>query len=125
MDLSDYIKPAPADNTPRYTDLGHSYQDRYQYAHTTQDSGLWLELFWLAHDVDRYLAEKLEYIRAVGAYLVLDQQWGFAIKPIVGPAGWDSLIHYNTERQWLVPHTQTMIRALAELRRRYDAKTTF
>lgn len=123
MELYDFIKPNPQAPAQLFTELGHSYQDRYPVL--TPDSSLWLSLFWLTDPIDRTLAEKLEYIRAVGALLVIDQQFGFKIQPIVGKNGWDSMEHYNQERQYLVPHMQTMLQVLGELRRRYDSGRLF
>jgi len=120
MALYDHIKPSlpPMPPLPG-SDMGVVYQDRYNYS--PNDSRLWLELFLIADKADRTLAEKLEYIRTTGAVLILDQQYGFKIQPIIGVNGWESINQYNQEREYLVDHMQTMIQSLGELRRRYDS----
>lgn len=125
MELYDYIMQPETVSRPDRQQfnhahpLGHYYQDRYPYQ--TPDTNLWLALFWMVDPVDRRLAEVLEYIRAVGAYLTPDPQYGYRIQPIIGPNGWASMNEYNQEREYLMPHIQTMLQALGDLRRRYDA----
>jgi len=124
MELYDYIqipKPIP----PLFgADMGQLYQDRY-YQHSPNDSRLWLELFAISDSADRILTEKLEYIRTTGAVLILDQQCGFRINPVIGVNGWESINQYNQERQYLMQHMQAMIQSLGELRRRYDSGKIF
>jgi len=124
MELYDYIqmpKPIPS---LFGADMGQSYQDKY-YQHSPKDSRLWLELFAIADKVDRTLSEKLEYIRNTGAVLLIDQQYGFKIQPVIGFNGWQSIEQYNQEREYLMVHMQTMLQSLGELRCRYDNGKTF
>lgn len=143
MELYDYIMQPETVNRqerPQFNHthpLGHYYQDRYPFP--TPDTNLWLALFWIIDPIDRRLAEILEYLRAVGAYLVPDQQYGYRIQPIVGPKGWSPHCGkvdpsknqepcdycqnkcYERERQYMMPHINTILQALGDLRRRYDA----
>jgi len=120
MEIYDYVKPLPPPIPPLFgSDMGQSYRDKY-YQYSPNDSRLWLELFLITDNADRTLGEKLEYIRNTGAILVLDQQYGFKIQPVIGFNGWESIEQYNQERQYLMGHMQTMIQSLGELRRRYD-----
>ncbi len=94
------------------------------YPHSPQDSNLWLELFILADKVSHELTVRLEWLRAVGANLVFDQQYGFRIVPIIDPAGmngWHSQQQYDAEKICLEPFFREVIEALKELRRRYNA----
>ena len=125
MEIYDYVKPPLPPIPPVFgSDMGKSYQDRY-YQHSPNDSRLWLELFAISDKADRTLTEKLEYIRTVGTVLVLDQQYGFKIQPVVGVNGWESIEQYTPERHYLMQHMQTMLQSLGELRRRYDSGKTF
>lgn len=124
MELYDYVKPSLSPIPPLLgADMGKSYQDKYQYS--PNDSRLWLELFAISDKEDRTLTEKLEYIRTTGALLLLDQQYGFKIQPVIGVNGWESINQYNQERQYLIEHMQTMIHSLGELRHRYDSGKIF
>lgn len=124
MELYDYIQipkllsPIP----PLFgSDMGQYYQDKY-YRYSPNDSRLWLELFIITDKLaGRELTVQLEIIRNTGAVLVLDQQHGFRINPVIGINGWESIEQYNQERQYLIDHMQTMIQSLGELRRRYDS----
>lgn len=100
---------------------GIIHQDLYPYS--PSDSSLWLELFIIADQVDHEFTVRLEWLRAVGANLILDQQFGFRITPIIDPTGvngWTSQEHYDTEKVCLEPHINQVVEALRELRRRYD-----
>ena len=125
MEIYDYVKPPLPPIPPLFgSDMGKSYQDRY-YQYSPNDSRLWLELFAISDNHNRQVAQQLEIIRATGAWLILDQQYGFKIQPVIGVNGWESIEQYNQERQYLMQHMQVMIQSLGELRRRYDSGKTF
>ncbi len=116
--------PVPQAAQPALFDKfgGVVHQDLYPYS--PQDSSLWLELFIMADKVSHELTVRLEWLRAVGANLVFDQQYGFRIVPIIDPAGmngWHSQQQYDAEKICLEPFFKEVIEALKELRRRYDA----
>lgn len=123
MALYDYVKPSLPPILPLFgSDMGVIYQDRYNYP--SNDSKLWLELFIITDKANRNLAEQLDIIRATGATLELNQQYGFIIKPIIdfeGIIGWQNAEQYQRERERLVPHSDILIQSLGELRRRYDS----
>lgn len=123
MELYEHIKPPPQTDKPLYTTFGgHTYAD--MYPHSPNDSPLWLELFMLAAKVDVNLAKQFEIIRTTGAWLLLDQQYGFRIQPIIDPKGangWTTMEQYNAERRYLMPYMNNVVEALRELRRRFDA----
>ncbi|MBU2703898.1 hypothetical protein Ga0466249_005048 [Sporomusaceae bacterium BoRhaA] len=121
MELYDYIQQSI--QPPLENSLGRVYQD--QYPELTNDSRLWLELFMITDSPDHRLSDQLMIIRATGAILVPDQQWGYVIQPVIdstGQKGWQSQQQYEQERQYLVPYTQTLITALMDLRRGYEQK---
>lgn len=126
MEIYDYIqmpKPSlpPIPPMPG-SDMGVIYQDRYNYP--VWDSKLWLELFIITDKHNRNLAEQLDIIRATGAELVFNQQFGFSIQPIIdfeGIFGWKNIEQYQAERERLVPHSDILIQSLGELRRKYDS----
>ncbi len=116
--------PVPQASQPALFDAfgGVVHQDLYPYS--PQDSNLWLELFILADKVSHELTVRLEWLRAVGANLVFDQQFGFRIVPIIdstGTNGWHSQQQYDAEKACLEPFFREVIEALKELRQRYDA----
>jgi hypothetical protein len=119
--FDDYIQQSiqpPLENT-----LGRVYQDRYP--ELTNDSRLWLELFMITDSPDHKLSDQLMIIRATGAILVPDQQWGYVIQPVIdstGQKGWQSQQQYEQERKYLVPYGNALISALADVRRRYEQK---
>ncbi|WP_434132727.1 hypothetical protein KIAC18_000269 [Sporomusa sphaeroides] len=125
MALYDYIQPAPpipAKPPDLFAGMGYVYEDLYPYH--PQDSNLWIELFVIASGINPDIAKRLEYIRAVGAVLVFDNQYGFKIEPMVdgkGVTGWSSIQQYMSERKnVLEPCGQYIVQALGELRRRFD-----
>ena len=122
MELYDYIQ-IPQPIPPLFgSEMGVSYQDRYNYP--AWDSKLWLELFVITDKHSRDLAQQLDIIRATGAELEFNQQYGFSIKPIIdfhGITGWKNVEQYQIERERLVPHSDILIQSLGELRRRYDS----
>lgn len=125
MELYQYIqqpKPAVPSNFTRYTELGRCYQDVLT---NLPDGPLWLELFIIADKSSQELAQILEYVRNVGAKLIMDQYYGFIIEPIIDPTGcygWSSIEQYQQERRWLVPHTDILLQSLKLLREKYDNK---
>jgi hypothetical protein len=105
-----------------FEQTGYMYQDLYPFSQ--QDSNLWLELFIIADKVNPDMAHRLEYIRATGAWLVPDNEFGYVIKPIIDPSGtngWSSMEQYLKERQCLDPYIKQIIEALKELRNRFNS----
>jgi len=125
MELYDYIqmpKSLPPIPPLLGADMGTVYQDRYQYP--SNDSKLWLELFTITDKHNKNLAEQLDIIRATGANLVFNPQYGFGIQPVFdhnGIMGWKNIEQYQVERERLVPHDDILIQSLGELRHRYDS----
>ena len=131
MELYDYInvsKPIapPGHHTNVINFLGTVFRDLYPYS--PGDSLLWMELFQISCSMQHpNLASMLAYIRNVGARLIPDSQFGFLIQPVIDPTGfrgWPSQADYDREKQCLVTpknYTQVLIRALVELRKRYEA----
>src|SRR5665647_1490924 len=107
MELYDYIKPNLPPIPPLLgSDMGTVYQDRYNYP--AWDNKLWLELFMITDKANRNLAEQLDIIRATGATLEFNQQYGFIIQPIIDPGGimgWKDAEQYQKERVWLTAHS--------------------
>jgi hypothetical protein len=121
MELYDYIQQSIA--PPLENALGRVYEDRYP--ELTNDSRLWIELFMITDSPNHKLSDMMMYIRATGAILVPDQQWGYVIQPVIdstGQKGWQSQQQYEQERKYLVPYGNALISALADLRRRYEQK---
>ena len=72
----------------------------------------------------RNLAEQLDIIRATGANLIFNQQYGFSIQPVIdcnGIMGWKDIEQYQKERELLVPHSELLIKLLGELRVKHDS----
>jgi hypothetical protein len=116
--------PVPSAAQPSLFDAfgGVKHEDLYPYS--PWDSSLWLELFIIADEVNHEFTVRLEWLRAVGANLMLDPQFGFRIMPIIDPTGtngWNSQQHFEKERECLDPYYNQVVEALKELRRRYDA----
>ena len=128
MELYDYINVAsgpmpPGHHTTVTAGMGTVFRDLYPYS--PEDSLLWMELFHITAKWNlENLASMLAYIRNVGARLVTDEQFGYVIQPVIdntGFRGWPSQADYDREKQCLAKHTPILIRALQELRRRYEA----
>ncbi|WP_425057635.1 hypothetical protein SCACP_21530 [Sporomusa carbonis] len=125
MQLYDYIKPNPP-IPPKPPDLfagmGYVYEDLCEMS--PGDSKLWIELFAIAAGMNHDLARRLEYVRGVGAWLKLDDRFGFTIQPIIDPRGalgWTSYEHYDQHgRHQLSVYTREIIQCLSELRKRFD-----
>ncbi len=131
MELYDYIQQSTPQlvskpNLPPIQPLnfgGYEYKDGYEYS--PPDSKLWIALMKMVDSPDHRLTDILKCIRNTGAMLVPDQQWGYAIRPVIDPAGqkgWKSQQQYDQEKQYLVPYGNQIISALAELRRRHEQK---
>jgi len=136
MELWEHIKrqqypvlpPPPIPVTPIVTkqlnmfeQSGWMYQDLYP--RSPYDSNLWIELFIIADKASPEIAKRLEFVRTVGANLILDNTYGFIIKPIIdatGTNGWTTIEQYNTERQCLEPYYKEITAALKELRHLYN-----
>ena len=122
LELYDYIKPdspIPPKPPDLFAGMGYSFKDRYPYS--PNDSRLWVELYILASSVNHDMAVRLEYVRNTGAWLVLDDTYGFIIQPVIGQYGWESYEHYQREGQHqLSVYSQQVVRCLGDLRRRYD-----
>lgn len=124
MELHDYINQRnPDHHTAVVSRMGTCYRDQYPYS--PEDSFLWLELFTIASLANHELAQRLVIIRAVGASLILNAQYGFIIEPIIDPSGfkgWHSIEEYNYEKQQqnLNYYAPQLLNSLAELRRRYN-----
>jgi hypothetical protein len=121
MELYDYIQ-IPKQASPLIgSDLGYSYKDSYEYS--PNDSWLWIELFVITDKFNRELAKQLEIIRAAGAILVLNPQYGFSIQPVIDPngqKGWKNVEQYNAERKYLMPYSNMLIESLKQLRNFYE-----
>lgn len=115
--------PAVSVQPTLWEQMGYVFHDLYP--HSPQDSVLWLELFLIADNISRPLAERLVFFRAVGAWLVPDQQFGYVIQPIIDPTGmngWESIEQYNSERdKHLTEYCNEIVSALRELRDRVRA----
>lgn len=130
MELYEHIKMPPPPQPPPpeqpnpdlFSCLGRTYSDNYPYS--PQDSRLWIELFIIASGIDNELAGRLQYVRTVGAWLVLDATWGFKIQPVIdhqGKIGWQSPEQYEQEgRCALSPYGRQVMECLKELRHRFD-----
>ena len=115
-------------------DIGYAYHDFYPYS--PEDSDLWLELFVITDRVNRDFTERLFLIRSRGTQLILDQQFGFRLQPIINPndtSGWHERCNsnrpdcnncsdpcYEKGRAQIMPYANEFIRALGELRKKYD-----
>lgn len=125
------VPPVPPSPAPVYyqqgifESIGHTFRDLYPYY--PEDSNLWLELFIIADQVaSSDFANRLEFIRHVGARLVPDQQFGFRIEPIIdlaGMKGWASREQYDQESRVLDPYIKEVVIAIKELNIRYQSGT--
>lgn len=125
MELYEHIKmpsPPPPEqpNPDLFSCLGRTYSDEYLYS--PQDSRLWIELFIIASGIDPDLAARFQYVRNVGAQLVLDAVWGFKIQPVIDiRIGWQSPERYEEKGRYaLSPYARQVVECLKELRRRFD-----
>jgi len=125
LELYDYIQPdlpIPPKPPDLFAGMGYSYEDLYP--HSPNDSRLWIELFMIAASMNHDMAKRLEYVRNVGAWLILDQTYGFVIRPIIDPMGmngWTSDEQYNQQgRNQLSVYGQQVVQCLGILRRRFD-----
>lgn len=130
MELYDYIKPVQPPPPPpitvdkMLTNMGHPLTDMF-YKQSPGDSVLWIELYFMAAVYDIGIADRLEFVRNTGAVLIMDDQWGFRIQPVIDPTGlngWHSLQEYiQTGQAELRPCGDKITQFLKELRRRYDS----
>lgn len=96
-------------------DFGYKMQDNFR-AISPNDHKLWMELFYLADKfVDRDLCDRLQYLRNAGCKLEVHPQYGYVIRPIIGPFSWDSLKQYENERKCLNPYRDKVIWLLKKL----------
>ncbi len=132
MELHDYIKPAQPPQVPppppltgeqMLLNMGHPLTDLFSN-HSPGDSRLWQELYFISAVVDIGISDRLEFVRNVGAVLIMDDQWGFRIQPVIdstGRNGWNSMQEYlQTGQVELRPYGDKIMQFLKELRRRYD-----
>lgn len=95
---------------------GVTFWDNY-YQHSPTDSELWLKLFTWADTIDRSLTAALMMIRNTGAQLIRSSEFGFEIRPVIGPNGWASKAEYDREKTCLFKYRDQMVAMLARLRK--------
>lgn len=121
MEIYDYVQKQPTSPPLIGSDLGYSYKDSYEFS--PNDSWLWIELFIITDKHNRELAKQLEIIRATGAILIINPQYGFVIQPVIdsnGQKGWKNVEQYNAERKYLMPYSNMLIESLKQLRNFYE-----
>lgn len=91
------------------------------YPYMTYDTKLWVDLLTRASYKGIGLYGALTYIRAIGAVLEPNAQFGYMIKPLLRNGhirwGWNSVEQYNEAKNMLKPYTSTLLNILREMRK--------
>lgn len=96
-------------------EFGYVMDDHFKSL-SPSDHDLWMKLFYLADKyVGKDLCDRLQYIRAGGCHLEPHPQYGYVIRPIIGPIGWASKHQYEQERKCLNPYKEKLVRLLKRL----------
>ena len=99
---------------------GMMFCDPFPYE--TKDATLWIALLMEVYELDRYLYGVLLYLRGVGAILTPtgNPKVPYKIVPIIDEdRAWASIEEWEKEKQWLVPHTEALIKGMRKV---YDSK---
>jgi hypothetical protein len=111
-EMLDHKKPAAESDILMEMTL-FDYHDKYG----APDSPQWLELFMLADRIaGNELADKLVQIRNRGSVLIRSDQYGYMIRPVIGPGTWNSQEEYDVFRAQLVKYQPQVIALLKQLR---------
>lgn len=96
-------------------DFGYVMHDDFRMI-SPHDHNLWMKLFYLAEKfVGRDLCDRLQYLRNCGCRLEVHPQYGYVIRPVIGPFSWNSKNQYNEERKCLNPYKDKVVWLLKRL----------